>query len=295
MENKYLPRTNLSIVSGFALFIFLFLLMLVMTSLLAEFVTSKMTNQVAGFRILTVVQDLLVFILPAVVTALLMTRLPARFLNIDLPPYPIPLTLALVTLLVSIPFMNRVIEWNANIQLPEALEGLEAQMRQMEDTAETFINSMMNGSSVGSLILSIAIIGVLAGLSEELFFRGALQKLLLMTGMNHHVAIWTGAVIFSVFHFQFFGFVPRLLLGAYFGYLVWWTRSLWIPIIIHSINNSIVVVTEWHEANLPENVNVPDEGGNLLVNFISLLFMVAGLYLIRRACNPKSNSSVVSQ
>lgn len=294
MENKYLPKTNLSVASGFALFIFLFILMLVIVSFFGEFVTSRMTNTVAGFRILTVVQDLFVFILPAVVTALLMTRLPARFLDIDRQPYISPLLLALVTLLVSMPFMNSVIEWNANIRLPESLKEIDAQMRQMEETAEAFIHGMIQGSSFGALVLSIAIIGVLAGISEELFFRGALQKLLLLTGMNHHVAIWTGAVIFSIFHFQFFGFVPRMLLGAYFGYLVWWTRSLWIPIIIHSINNSIVVVEEWRGSNLPENVDPTADNSNLLINIVSLLLVIAGIYMIRRTGKQNSNSKVVA-
>ncbi|MDE7136319.1 MAG: CPBP family intramembrane metalloprotease, partial [Muribaculaceae bacterium] len=46
----------------------------------------------------------------------------------------------------------------------------------------------------------------------------------------------------------FYGFVPRILMGAYFGYLIWWTGSLWVPVIAHAFNNSLVVVIQWISA-----------------------------------------------
>ena len=84
----------------------------------------------------------------------------------------------------------------------------------------------MAGATVPSLIVSVLIVGVFAGFSEELFFRGAMQRIMMSTRLNLHVTIWVVAVIFSLFHFQFFGFMPRLLLGAYFGYLLVLRRSL---------------------------------------------------------------------
>jgi hypothetical protein len=43
-----------------------------------------------------------------------------------------------------------------------------------------------------------------------------------------------------------------MLLGVFLGYLLVWSRSLWVPMIIHIINNSIVVFTTWREVNEPE-------------------------------------------
>ncbi|MEG1774662.1 MAG: CPBP family intramembrane glutamic endopeptidase, partial [Oscillospiraceae bacterium] len=58
-------------------------------------------------------------------------------------------------------------------------------------------------------------------------------------------AIWMAAFAFSMFHMQFYGLIPRMLLGAYFGYLLVWTRSLWIPIIAHFANNAIALLQIW--------------------------------------------------
>ena len=70
-------------------------------------------------------------------------------------------------------------------------------------------------------------------------FRGVLQQLL---GGRRHVAIWLTAVIFSAIHMQFYGFVPRMLMGALFGYVFVWTGSLWVPIVMHFVNNGMAVL-----------------------------------------------------
>jgi membrane protease YdiL (CAAX protease family) len=160
--------------------------------------------------------------------AVVATRLPARLLAVDKKPKLLTVLLAFATLVCATPAMNASIEWNANWHLPEAFSGFEALMRQMEDAAQTVTDQLMAKSTVPSLIVSILIVGVLAGFSEELFFRGAMQRLFGEMGMNKHVAVWSVALIFSVMHFQFFGFVPRMLLGVF---------------------NSIVVFTTWREVN----------------------------------------------
>ena len=83
------------------------------------------------------------------------------------------------------------------------------------------------------------------GLGEEMFFRGALQRICCDGMRRRHLAVWTAAFVFSTLHFQFFGFVPRLVLGAFFGYAYLWSGSLWVPVIGHALNNSAVVAFMW--------------------------------------------------
>jgi uncharacterized membrane protein (Fun14 family) len=64
-----------------------------------------------------------------------------------------------------------------------------------------------------------------------------LQPQLQRATRNAHVAIWISAFLFSSLHMQFFGFVPRLALGALFGYLYSWSGNLIVPIVAHFINN----------------------------------------------------------
>jgi uncharacterized protein len=86
------------------------------------------------------------------------------------------------------------------------------------------------------------VIGVLPAIGEEIVFRGIIQNQLFRATHNKHVAIWIAAILFSAIHFQFFGFVPRMLLGALFGYLYYWSGNLWMSVIAHFANNGFSVL-----------------------------------------------------
>jgi len=79
-----------------------------------------------------------------------------------------------------------------------------------------------------------------------------LQRVIGKWTRNHHIIIWSAAILFSAFHMQFFGFLPRMLLGAYFGYLLYWTRNIWIPVFAHFVNNAFAVIS-MSDASLKDN------------------------------------------
>lgn len=214
-------------------------LMYVLTRLLSG-------NALGAVRIAAVLQDVLMFIIPALVTALLVTRRPAQLLCLLRTPSLGAIIGVGALLLVSIPVQEAVIYWNANISLPDSLHRLEEMARHYEDAAGEAMRLLMQGTSAGTLVVNILVVGIFAGFSEELLFRGCFQRLLTTGGVNAHVAVWTVAFFFSAMHFQLFGFVPRLLLGAYFGYLLLWTRSLWVPVTAHVLNNILYTVTAWY-------------------------------------------------
>lgn len=231
------------------------LLLLLLTTVLGYIVASVIVYfmQRGGLTasklfISTVVQDVLLFILPAVVTAVFITRQPANFLGVGHRPGVNNVILAVLCLLVAIPAMNMIIDWNAHLQLPESMNKVELWMKQMEtDTART-IAMMVNGESVMSLVMLILVVGVMAGFSEELFFRGTIQRMMITARVNPHVAIWLTAIIFSAIHMQFYGFVPRMLLGAMFGYMAWWSGSLWLAVTAHITNNTVAAIVMWMKA-----------------------------------------------
>ena len=102
------------------------------------------------------------------------------------------------------------------------------------------------------MFFNLIVIAVAAGITEEFLFGGALQRIIGKWTYNHHIIIWSAAIIFSTFHMQFFGFLPRMLLGAYFGYLLYWTRNIWIPVFAHFVNNAIAVIS-MSDAKLKDN------------------------------------------
>lgn len=191
-------------------------------------------------------QCLCAFILPAYLTGrFAVPGNPWKFLRADYPVSGKAVIGLLLLFFIAQPMMNLIIEWNQNISLPDALSGFEKSLRDMEDLGASTTEKILSDTSVGGLVINILIVGVLTGFSEELFFRGALQTTLRECGLGRTGSIWIAAIIFSTLHFQFFGFVPRLLMGAMFGYLFFWTRSIWTSVILHALNNSMVVLVYW--------------------------------------------------
>ncbi len=151
----------------------------------------------------------------------------------------------LVTAFVVIIFMavNSVfIEWNSEFNFPDFAKEFENWARDREDTAAELTSFLTDFGSTGELLLALFIIAVLPAIGEEIVFRGLIQNELYRGTKNIHLSIWIAAILFSAIHFQFFGFVPRLLLGALFGYLYYWSGNLTLAILAHFVNNAISVV-----------------------------------------------------
>ncbi len=226
-------------------------------------------------RLFAIIQDILVFITPAVLTAVAVSNRPAELLGITKGPGLIAVLLSILTLLIATPAMNALVTWNESVRLPESLKWLEVFMQQSEESSRQSVELLLGGTSIGDLISGLMIVGLLAGLCEEIFFRGGLMRLLRASGMNIHWAIWITAVIFSTFHFQFYGFFPRVLLGAFFGYLFVWSGSLWLPVIIHAVNNSIVVVAAWINRRGITDFDINKAGDSDLILIIGSVILTA--------------------
>ncbi|GCC52081.1 CPBP family intramembrane metalloprotease [Chryseotalea sanaruensis] len=141
-------------------------------------------------------------------------------------------------MLVNSPF----IEWNANLTFPEFMKGFEEWAKTREEYAGEVTSFLTTFSNRGELILALFVIAVLPAFGEELVFRGLLQPQLNKHTGNIHAAIWITAILFSAMHMQFYGFVPRMLLGGLFGYLYYWSGNLWVAILAHFVNNGFSVL-----------------------------------------------------
>ncbi len=187
----------------------------------------------------------------------------------------------------GLPMLNQVTWWNTQMHLPAFMHQVEAVMRQMEESALSATSTMLDSKTIGGLIVNIIVIGVFTGFSEELCFRGAIQRVIASgAGVNRHMAVWLAAVIFSLLHFQFFGFLPRVLLGAFFGYLLLWTGSIYVSAAAHALNNSLYVLLHWLQlrGDVPENV---DSFGVTIHGFpayacVSLALLICMLVGLRR-------------
>ena len=228
------------------------------------------------------VQDVMAFILPAVVTMAIFYRRPWRAMALDKAPSLKALLVVLAFYLVSIPAMNWLVTANEAMSLPASLSAVEHWMRAMEDSAAEATRKILDIHSVGSLIAGIFVVGVMAGLSEEMLFRGAMLRTMQDSRLGRHAVVWIVAIVFSAFHMQFYGFFPRMVLGLWLGYLLVWTGSLWVPIIAHTLNNSTVVVFSYltHAGLVPEgygdNIGLPPDGA---FPWLALISAIASLAL----------------
>jgi CAAX protease family protein len=153
--------------------------------------------------------------------------------------------LVLITLFIALFFMGvnaPFIEWNQNFIFPEALAGLEEKLKVIEETLAETSSFITNFDSLGQLFLGLIVVAVIPGIGEEFVFRGLIQNHLFGISKNIHVAIWLGALLFSLFHLQFYGLVPRMLLGAMFGYLYYFSGNIIYPMVAHFFNNGFTLV-----------------------------------------------------
>ena len=154
--------------------------------------------------------------------------------------------LAVVLLVVFAPLMEVIGDWNASMKLPSYLKGIEQWMREQEDTMAVLTKKMVMVDNVWFLLLNIVVMAVLPAIAEEYYFRGSLMHIIGRLVKNHHLAIWITAFIFSAIHVQFFGFFLRLILGAFFGYMLVWTKNVWVPILAHFVNNALVTILAYY-------------------------------------------------
>ncbi|SMD42437.1 hypothetical protein SAMN00777080_0988 [Aquiflexum balticum DSM 16537] len=194
----------------------------------------------------------------------------------------IGLAITVLVMFGGILFNGLLIDWNANITLPESLSHIEKMMREKEDELMLLTKYLTDFDSFSEFLMGLLVIGLLAGLGEELLFRGVLQpKLQFYTG-NAHMGIWLVAFIFSAIHLQFYGFFPRMLLGAIFGYLYHYSGSLVYPVIAHILNNSFTVILVYLNKLGKINFNI-EESDQVSLPFalLGLVILLIGLKLFR--------------
>lgn len=155
---------------------------------------------------------------------------------------PVLVLITLITTLFFMGFNAPFIEWNQNFSFPEAFSGLEEKLKALEETLAKTSEFITHFDSWWQLLLGIVVVAIIPGIGEEFVFRGLVQNHVYRISNNIHVAIWAGALLFSLFHLQFYGLIPRMLLGALFGYLYYFSGNIIYPMIAHFFNNGFTLV-----------------------------------------------------
>lgn len=242
-------------------------------------------KEISLLKAAQVITSTLFFIVPVTLFCRFMRPERTAFLNMRAAPHIYFLITAAACIFFALPAVAGLEQWNEKIHLPSAMSGTEEWMRQKETEAEKIYLLFFEDKSTLGLVVNLLVMALVAALSEELFFRGLLQQMLIKNRINPHIAIWVAAILFSAFHLQFFGFLPRLFLGVILGYLYYITQNLWVSIGAHFFNNAFAVVSvHLFSEEVSTTPTTPTPENTISVAFVLLsLVMVAGqLWFLHR-------------
>lgn len=196
------------------------------------------------------------------ITALAFSQLEAgttlKHLRLNVFPRARILLLSVAAIVVAQFFISFLVEVNSAIPLPDSLSFL----KETEAKEKAIVDKILSFSSLLRLLPVTLVLAVIPAFSEELFFRGALLGILLRGKMNPMAAFLFSGFIFSLGHMQYNNILAIWVLGMFLGYLFYISGSLWLPIIVHFINNFLTVLfkylynngaidKDWAEADTP--------------------------------------------
>ena len=266
-----------------------FMALLTAIAMILWAVVSGGSHSTTSLKWLQFMQTIATFLLPSILGAWIWSEghKPFTWLRLTQTTHWSHYLLAVGIMLCAVPGINFLADLNSRIVLPESLGFIEQILKQQEEAAAALTERFLQADSIGGLLINIGLMALLPALAEEVSFRGTLQQILAQGKLKGqiHIAIWATAFIFSAIHMQFYGFVPRMLMGAMFGYIFVWTGTLWVPILMHFTNNGLAVMAYYLIGENEESKNIADTfgaGDTWWVGVISLLITSLGLLIFYR-------------
>jgi uncharacterized protein len=196
-----------------------------------------------ALRVMQLVTAIMIFLLPALVAAHMMSRKPLRLLGfkggISIKQIGLVLGIMLVALFVSafLSYINDLIPISAAMRT--RFELLEKEYYQEMEV-------ILGLNNFSEYLIALLLIAFIPAVCEEALFRGGLQQFLTKATGSFWLAVIVVSVIFSAAHFSYFGFLSRLFLGILLGLIYHYSGRLWLCIIGHFINNAIVVTVLYY-------------------------------------------------
>ena len=225
-----------------------------------------------------------VIVMPPFFLAYFISKKPLKYLQLDTRKVNwVDILFVVLFMIVIIPFINLLGDWNHHLVLPNAFSGMENWMKIKEDDAAQLTEKFLKVNTFQGLLLNIFLIAILPAIGEELYFRGALQGII-QQWRGVRTSIWIVAIVFSAIHMQFYGFVPRMLMGAFFGYLLIWSENIWLPIAAHFTNNVMAIIFFYLQFN---GYRVPDIdsvgfGNTLWIGLASGSLGIFGFFILKK-------------
>ena len=239
------------------------------------FITKSNPQDLNSLRFMQISSQLFTFVFPPIAYAFLVKEKPVNALGLKNAKI-LWFLIGTAMIFAIMPLNSILAEWNAGLKLPESLSALEQMIKDMQESASAMIEKFVSVDTIGGLMLNLFMIAGLAALGEELLFRSIIQTSLIKICKNAHVGILIASAIFSFIHLEFYGFVPRLILGMLLGYMFYFSGSIWVPMLMHFLNNGTVVLIYFLNNKDITNIDVDTFGQTSIpILIVSIVVMIA--------------------
>ncbi len=231
-------------------------------------------------RVVQCISAVVGLLLPALVTAFVLNRKPARLLGFSqrINGKQAGLVCAIMlSAMFALGFFSYV---NNHIPISESLK---QQFDKMETENIRQTEAILGLNNIQDYLISLFIIGFLPALCEEALFRGGLQNFLTRSTMKPWLSIIVVSILFSALHFSFYGFLPRLFLGVMLGALYHYSGSIWLSIIAHFFNNALVVTVVYIQKQ--QGTSIPEamgQGNSSWLGVFALPVVIALLMVFKK-------------
>ncbi len=250
---------------------------------------TKMMENIGLLKFLQSMYSIGLFAFPPILVAWFFSGKIWGYLKLNVNPKLLLIVLSVITVIAAMPIINFLLELNTAIHFPDSMSAFEDLMEKLENDAKKITELFLVTDSFTVYLVNLLVLAVIPALGEELLFRGIFQRLFHEWSKNAHIAIWLSAFFFSAMHMQFYGVIPRMVLGAFLGYLFYWSGSLWLPIIAHFFNNAIAVTSFYLNDDISEQAETIGTGdGASSQVLLSLVIVSALIYLFYRISKEKN-------
>ncbi len=235
-------------------------------------------------RGMMLVQFVGVFLIPSFLAAWMFSNNKRKYLGLVAPSNFNYFIAAIAIMLVALPLVNWLGELNRNVQFPASLEKW---LQKSENEAQQTIVGVLSHRGINNLLLNLVFIAAFAGVGEELLFRGVIQRILIKLFKSPWAGIIVTAILFSALHMQFYGFVPRFLLGILLGIIYWYSGSLWPAIVAHFLYDGVLIVLAYFNPEMIDDKAMAGKTANLALAGLVSLALVSALawWMIKQSKN----------
>ncbi|HET56757.1 MAG TPA: CPBP family intramembrane metalloprotease [Ignavibacteria bacterium] len=244
---------------------------------------------VNAMRLMTIGGQIMFILLPALVFAKLVYEDVGTIIRFKLPSFKEIIVFVVGMILITPLLQTYLYVQNFLINLLAekyvVVERIKSILDQLDKLVTETYSDLIRSETVFEASFIVIVVAVVPSICEEVFFRGYVQKSFEFRIKPVWAALVT-AIFFALYHFNPYGLIALFALGFFFGYSAYISGSIFIPLLLHFLNNFIAVMTYFilgEEEFIQADVSDPSQiGTNLfLFVFFLMLFMVY-IYLVNR-------------